>query len=379
MLTIVDRYLLRQFVQTLVICFLSLVGLYVVIDAFGHLDHFVDYADKQGNLLGILAGYYGFRSIAFFDRLSGVLTLVAVMFTVTWIQRHHEMTALLAAGIPRMRVLRAVLAAAVGVSLIAAANREFLIPSIRHRLAVDSKSLGGDAQSVMQARFDNQTRILIGGKSIVPTAQKIIDPNFVLPQSIGQFSMQHLTAREARYLPSDGARPAGYLLTGDLSPKAITSQPSLIVDGVVAVITPPDADWLAPDEVFVASNVAFEFLSAGTTWRDFASTAELIRQVRSPSTNLGDDVRVAIHGRFLQPFLDTTLILLGLPLVVSRTNRNPFIAIGLCLALVTVFMAVVLACQSLGSTGWLRPTLAVWLPLILFVPLAVGLSDTLRK
>ena len=56
--TIIDRYMLRQFVQVLVICFLSLIGLYIVIDAFGHLDHFVDYAEKHGNLLGILVGYY---------------------------------------------------------------------------------------------------------------------------------------------------------------------------------------------------------------------------------------------------------------------------------------------------------------------------------
>src|SRR5687767_12649615 len=104
--TIIDRYLLRQYFQVLAICFLSLIGLYVVVDAFGHLDHFVDYADERGNLLGIMASYYGYRSIAFFDKLSGVLALVALMFTVTWIQRHQEMTALMAAGIPRMRVLR---------------------------------------------------------------------------------------------------------------------------------------------------------------------------------------------------------------------------------------------------------------------------------
>ena len=36
-LSIIDRYMLRQFVQNLVICFLSLTGLYVVIDAFGAL------------------------------------------------------------------------------------------------------------------------------------------------------------------------------------------------------------------------------------------------------------------------------------------------------------------------------------------------------
>ena len=90
----------------------------------------------------------------------------------------------------------------------------------------------------------------------------------------------------------------------------------------------------------------------------------MIQQLRSPSTDLGADVRVAIHTRFMQPFLDTTLLFLGLPFVITRTNRNPFISIGLCLAVVTVFMLVELGCQSLGSTGWLSPPLAAWLPLI---------------
>lgn len=231
----------------------------------------------------------------------------------------------------------------------------------------------------MQARLDNQTGILLGGRMIVPAEQKIVEPSIVLPRAWERFGRQQLTAREARYLPAAGDRPAGYLLTNVTSPKSLLSQPSLMMDGTSVVVTPPDAPWLQRDQVFVVSEVEFEFLAAGATWRDFASTRELIRQVQSPSTALGADVRVAIHGRFLQPMLDATLIFLGLPLIVSRTNRNPFIAIGLCLAIVTVFMIVVLTCQSLGSTGWLRPTLAVWLPLMIFAPLAVGMSDSLRR
>ena len=104
----------------------------------------------------------------------------------------------------------------------------------------------------------------------------------------------------------------------------------------------------------------------------------MIHQLRSPSTDLGADVRVAIHTRFIQPFLDTTLLFLGLPFVITRTNRNPFLAIGLCLAVVTTFMVVSLACQSLGTNGWLAPTLAAWLPLLVFAPIA-SYSDALRQ
>jgi hypothetical protein len=42
-------------------------------------------------------------------------------------------------------------------------------------------------------------------------------------------------------------------------------------------------------------------------------------------------------------------------------------------------MLVVLSAQSLGSSGWLKPALAAWLPLILFAPLAAALYDRLRQ
>jgi lipopolysaccharide export system permease protein len=138
-------------------------------------------------------------------------------------------------------------------------------------------------------------------------------------------------------------------------------------------------DWLQPDQIFVVSGVSFEFLAAGASWRDFASTRELIMQLRSPSTDLGADVRVAIHSRFIQPFLDTTLLFLGLPFVITRTNRNPFISIGLSIAVITVFMLVDLGCQALGSGGWLQPALAAWLPLIIFAPVAAGMIDSLGQ
>ena len=47
---IIDRYLLRQFLHTFVICFLSLTGLYIVFDAFTNLEAFMHCA-KGSQLL----------------------------------------------------------------------------------------------------------------------------------------------------------------------------------------------------------------------------------------------------------------------------------------------------------------------------------------
>ncbi len=370
--------MLRQFAQVLVICLTSLIGLYIVIDAFSHLDHFIDYAGKHGSLVKIMGTYYAYRGIAFFDRTSGILTLIAVMFTVTWIQRHHEMTALLAAGVTRTRVLRPVLLAAIGVSLAAAANRELLMPNIRDHLATDSKNIGGEQVADMQPRFDSETDIMIGGNKIIPSSNKIINPAFVLPRQFDQFGKQ-LTAKEALYMPATPDRPSGFLLSGVNSPKALLKSPWLLKDNKPIIMTPIGANWLEKDQVFVASGVSFEFLSAGSNWIDFASTREMIKQLRSPSLDLGADVRFAIHSRFLTPILDTTLLFLGLPFVVSRSNRNPFISLAMCLGVVAIFMIVNLGCKQLGTSGLLVPTLAAWMPLMIFAPIAAAASETLQQ
>ena len=57
-----------------------------------------------------------------------------------------------------------------------------------------------------------------------------------------------------------------------------------------------------------------------------------------------------------------------------------FVAIGQCLALVIAFTLIVYGCQNvLGSSYLLEPALAAWLPLMIFVPCAVALSQPLRE
>ncbi len=89
-------------------------------------------------------------------------------------------------------------------------------------------------------------------------------------------------------------------------------------------------------------------------------------------------MRVAVHSRMVQPLMDGTLLMLGLPLMLSRRNRNVFFSISICLGVATAFTLLSLCCQSLGGMSVLRPSLAAWLPLLIFVPVAAAMSHTLR-
>lgn len=374
---ILDRYLLRQFIQIFLICFLSLTGLYVVIDVFSHLDDFSAYADKQGSLLKTLGVFYGPRALGFFDRISGILAMLAAMFTVTWLQRHQELTAMLAAGISKFRVIKPIVIAAVVVSLLGVANREFLIPQFRDQLTRDIEDLNGTESQEMEARFDGRTNILIGGQQTVAAEKRIIKPTFVMPGELSQYGKQ-FRAKDAFFVSAGELHPAGYLLDGVTQPARIDKLNTLTLKDQPVLITPKDAAWLEPDQVFVVSQVRFEILASGSAWRDYASTGELITELGNPTINLGPDVQIAVHSRILKPVMDGTLLMLGLPLMLTRGNRNIFLSFGLCLLVAAGFSMVTLAGESLGGLSMLRPTLAAWLPVLVFLPIAAAISGSLR-
>ncbi len=374
---IIDRYLLRQFAWTWLVSYLSLTGLYIVFDAFSNLEEFLRYGEKHGHLLATMATYYACHSALFFDRVAPLLTLIAAMFTVAWIQRNQEMTALLAAGIPRGRIIAPILVVGCLLALAAVANRELVLPQLREQLALRPQDLAGNHRRPLTPRYDNQSDILIGGAATYRDRKRVAKPNFLLPPDLSDYG-RLLIAEEAFYQEAQEGRPAGFLLVDVQKPDNIAQLPSLRKNGKPVVITPRDArGWLKPNECFVVSGISFDQLAAGNAWAAYSSTASLIAGLHNRSLDFGAEIRVTVHSRIVQPLLDVTLLFLGLPLVVWKESRNVFLAIGMCAGVVAAFLVVTMAFQYLGSIYSISPALAAWAPLMLSVPVAVALSDAL--
>ena len=370
---IIDRYLLRFFIRVLVFSFLSMTGLFIMVDTAGNLDEFLAYGKQTGSTVQVLVDYYGPRVLQFFDRTSAVLSLIAAMFTVGWLQRTNELTAILAGGIPKSRVIRPLVAGALVVSLLAVANRELLIPKLRDRLIYNAQNMMGETARPMTPAYDNETEVFFDGRAAMGKERRIDDVKLELPPSLSAFATK-LTAKRAYHKPAQGDRPAGFLLEEVDKPADFAKRPSARIGDRTIIFTPADSEGLEPNQVFVASNLEFEQLAAGPAWQDLASTKDLIIGLRRASLDYGAGTRVRVHARLLQPVLDMTLLLLGLPLAFGRDNRNLFLAIGTSLLLVCLFYVVTLSCHGLGSIYLIRPSLAAWLPILVFAPAAVALS-----
>src|SRR5262249_20544748 len=70
---ILDRQRYWSFFKAYFVCFVALVGLYIVIDLMTNLDEFWKVSDDSWVLAHFIGRYYLVRTSLFFDRLCGVI------------------------------------------------------------------------------------------------------------------------------------------------------------------------------------------------------------------------------------------------------------------------------------------------------------------
>lgn len=375
---IIDRYVAALFLRVFLICCICLTGIYVVGDFVENLNEFIDAGDEQGGMLRVLVSYYAGRVPWFLDMITRVAALIAGIFAVTWLQRNNEMTALMAAGISRWRIIKPIVIGVVLVSVLSALNRELVIPRFREDLSHSIGEWSGKQATPLSPQFDYMTDILIDGQQVVPREKLIVKPIFRLPSSMAHFGYQ-LTAESAVRHNATVDHPTGYLLDSVSLPENLAELDAVHVEGRPVIYTPKMAPWLKPNQCFVTSYVTFGQLLGGRSWRQFASTGDLISGLKNPSMNFGADVRVSVHARILQPLLDITLFFLGIPVVLARETRNVFVSAGSCVLIVVLYFITVLTSHGLGMNYLISPALAAWSPVFIMVPLAALRSAPLRR
>ena len=366
---LIDRYLTRAQLHAFVVVFVSLAGLYFVFDAFTNMEEFISHAAETGGLAKVLASYYGCRLLWFFDATSPVISLASAMFALSWLERHNELTALLAAGTTRWRIARPVLVFSAAVALLAATNREVVLPRIRQAFARNAQDLKGEFAAPFEPRYDNRTDILFRGRGAQAMKLRIDQPSLLMPPQLSGYGPQ-ITAAEAFWKPAEGDRPAGYLLRGIREPADIDGLPALECGGAPVVLSRAATSWLEPRECFVISEVTFEQLVGSTNWSQYSSTLDLLRAIRNPSLGVAAEIPLRIHSRFVAPALDMALVLLGIPLVLGPSRRGVFVAVGLCVGMTVVFFLTVMGSHSLVTGDAFSPSIGAWMPLLVLAPLA---------
>jgi len=374
-MTILDRYILRSFLFNFIGWNCCFVGIYVIFDLFSNLDSLMQAGKAAHNIPKIIFLYYLFKSIPIIMLLGSVLSLVAAMVTVATLMRNNEVVPIQAAGVSSLRIIRPLIIAVLCIALMFCVMRELLLPNIQDQIAMTASDYVENKGSMLNVTIDGETNVNILGDRVFRSERRISKPEFIFPKTIAKQTLR-LTGEEAFHESATKSRPAGYLMKG-VHDKNIVHSASLMWEGKPILITPPDADDLEPDQCFVVSNVPFECLASANAWQ-YATLWSLISAARNKSLDVGTSIHASIHSRIAQPVLDMTLLFLGLPILLASRDRNVFKAIGLSSLILIAFLLVCYACQFVGVNSGM-PVLGAWLPMMLFVPIAVNQFFLLKE
>src|SRR5207253_653629 len=184
MTKLLDRLLVYNYLKAYFICLVSLLSLYIVVDAFTNMD---DFAQQHTTLLGVvghMAKYYGVQVTVIFDRLCEVIVLLAAMFTVAWVQRNNELVPLLSAGVSTHRVVRPVLFSACLMLGLSVVNQELVIPRLGGAVLFGRDDPTGSREVLVNGCYE-PNGVLITGRLAARKELLVREFGFTIPADIG--------------------------------------------------------------------------------------------------------------------------------------------------------------------------------------------------
>jgi lipopolysaccharide export system permease protein len=363
---LLDRLLIRGYVKAYIICLVSLLTLYVVVDLFTNLDEFTEMHDTLKGVLNHIGTYYGYKVTQIFDRLSEAIALLAATFTVALLQRNNELLPQLSAGVPTRRIVMPILLTALVMIGLGTLNQELVIARIGEYLQNDKSDPNGEREVLAKGAYE-PNGIHLEGRLATRKGQFIKKFYAIIPESVAG-TLVHLNAERAYYKPAvdDNPLSGGWLLT--------ETQPERIAN-----LSYPGLIMLEPGKYFLfTKRVDFDSLANMPNWYTFASTTRLWTELHRGDSPRLASMAVMFHMRLTRPLLGFIMVLMGLSVILRDQNRNVFISAGLCLLLCGLFFAAQFACKSLGDNEYLTPALAAWVPVLIFGPLSVAMFDAIH-
>ena len=123
-MTLLDRYLIKQFFKNLLIIVSALVSIYFLVDFFERIDNFIDAKMP----MSLAAKYFLLKIPFMLDMLQPVCILLAGVITLGILNHNHEYMALKAGGISTLRITRPLLLSAFFVTLTLLFVAEWILP-----------------------------------------------------------------------------------------------------------------------------------------------------------------------------------------------------------------------------------------------------------
>jgi lipopolysaccharide export system permease protein len=354
---IVDRYLVRSHLTFMLIGLAVAAALFVVVDLAQTLDRFL----RVKPPLGYILEHFVYRLPAWLHDGLPIVTLVATIFLFLTLTRHHELTALKAAGISLYRISAPILLLGVGIAVGAALFQELVLPQINERGdEVDRVKIRGQLPRHLQSRarlwlrsaesrFYRVELLAPGTSDLYGVTVLEVDPDFRL--------QSRLDARRAHWTGE-----VWELKDGAFRETGPDGQIESVPFAVAALDLPERIEDFTQIQKPVSAMSYFEL-------------SEYVRKLEAAGFH-AKKYLVELYAKLAFPVVNLIMVLVAIPFALQAPRSTRLVGVGLAIVIMVGYIVVHQAAVALARADLLPPLLAAWTANVIF--LGLGLSFFVR-
>lgn len=349
-MTLIDRYILKQFVTTFLFILGMVMAIAVMVDVVEKIDEFVE---KGPPFWAIVVDYY-FNFIPYWGNLlSPIVVFLAVIFFTSRMAGRSEIIATLAGGTSFYRLMRPYLVTGILIGLAAFVLKGFIIPTatadriefeykyIKKRPYINNRNMHKKVaeDSYMFIGFYNSAR----SEGTTVGFEKVVDEETVIK----------LDARKMNWIDS--------LEVWRLKDVRIRT-----IDGRKEVLTFHDqidtAFLMTPDDLYVKDQKA-----------ETMTLPELVEYIELEEMRGSDILRelyIERHRRYSDPVALVILTMIGFAMSTRKTRGGVALQIGIGLGICFVYIALLVMGQAFVDVDF-PAFVGVWLANIIFLPISI--------
>jgi lipopolysaccharide export system permease protein len=353
-----DRYILLEYVKSVLFCFVAFCLIYVLLDLFQYLSRFLEAQTP----LPVVAYYYLVWVLPFLEYLFPAALLFAALYTLWRMARNNEITAMRACGIGIRRIMAPFLGVSMLFVVATIGIKEWAVPATRawhgefrrqrFRYPVDDTATiardfiyhAPSARAIWSIRSFHPSRpsVLHGVKITLTRANRTREKEIHAAQAQwldGQWWL--FEARTQAYRDSPFHVPAG-------PPQALPE----------AGVPMRELATVRPSDIAIHAR----------PW-EALNTRDMLRRIAlnpgMPEEELARR-KTDVHFRLAIPWSCLVVALFGIPVGTRSSRQNILLCVVLALGCFFGFYGLLQLGVFLGGNGWLPPWLAAWFSNALF-------------
>ena len=372
---LLDRYLLREFLVPLGYCLCGFLILWIFFDLFAEMNTFQSKKLHGGDI----AEYYLVNMPETLAIILPITVLLALLYTLTNHARHHEITAIRAAGVGLWRLCMPYLAVGFLASVALFALNELVVPDssdaadkiLNRRAPKTAGSLRPN--QVANLGFSNtrdERKWLIGIYNTDTSEMTKVNVNWKLPDGSSRWLVAERAARandswtfynvsEYNEAPGTGALPMPVLQTNAMAFPEFTETPDEIKSEIkISGANRPTARSTKLPELSIREILSYLSLH--------------------PQPLREKELYTKLYGRLAAPWTCLVAVLIAIPFGAAGGRRNVFVGVASSIVICLLYYFLQPLCLTFGSAGYMPPWLAAWLPNLVFGMAGLWMTGRVR-